>query len=326
MDAERLEGVEVIDPSMLERKVIPELLSRAAERIRQNPPGQRNRFWREKAIHLREGRLIALAYPDLMERIASEYALNSLNPPLERYYMMFMLGYLAEAQRPNARSVLVQLANDSDPITSVRAIYVLWPSDRAGEFRDIYMRKALEGNVEAFKVLSFTADSGSASFMKENAARSLDGSTVAFDIKESARTALTRYDLLQSPDWQLKLADVIMKEEPYTEVSWAIEAARRNSFSELPALIRKKLDIATDQMRTFDKRIADNSEGFRPSFESRYTSEGRVNGMPLFLDDLLVMQQQLGGPLTDLEKARLRTFGYGVDSNVRLRELLTTGK
>jgi hypothetical protein len=318
----------ILDELTLEKKIIPELLAHAAERLRNNPPASLNRFCREEAIGLREGRLIALTHPDLMERIASEYALNPLHPRFERYFMMFMLGYLADSGRSNSKATLVQLANDQDSVTSERALFVLSPADRSGEFRDLYMRKGSGGSVQALKVLSYSADSGLVAFMNENASRSLDGSTLEFRVNECAKTALARYGLLMSPDWQPKLADIILKGTPYLEVDWAIEAARRNSFPDLAALIRKKLDITTDQMRTLHTRIQDSRDpgSTKVDFDQLYPSNGWLNGMPLYFDDLLVIQQEIAGKLTELEKARLHTFGYGCDPAQRLEELLSAGK
>ena len=43
-----------------------------------------------------------------------------------------------------------------------------------------------------------------------------------------------------------------------------------------------------------------------------------------FHDDLLIILGEMGGTLTDLERSRLRTFGYLVDPKERLAELLTS--
>jgi len=41
-----------------------------------------------------------------------------------------------------------------------------------------------------------------------------------------------------------------------------------------------------------------------------------------YLDDVLVTQTEISGSLTDLERRRLRTFGYACEPSERLAELL----
>lgn len=288
-------------------------------------PAQLDRFVREEALSLREGRLIALVYPEIMERIMLQVAEDASRPPFERYYALYMLGYLVEAGRPAAKAALFQLANAQDPVTAFRAIDVLYPYDRACEFRDLYMRRSSDGVQAGFTPLSFVADSSTSAFMQYLSSRPQDGSTTAFDIHFLAAENLGRYQTLMSPDWQVKLGNLLVKGEPVDDVSWALEAARRNSFQNLTDVLRQRLDICTNQMKSFDQDYRDKyNRSITPGsdFESLFQTKGQLESMPLYFDDMLLMQHELGGKLTDMERGRLRTFGYGCDPKERLKELL----
>src|ERR1043166_5727007 len=318
---------ESTDESRLERIIIPRLLQQSSARFPHFPPGALNRFKAEEALGLREGRLIALVYPKLMERLASKVALDPARPEFERYYMMFILKYLTEAGNSRAASSLVKLADDQDLRTADRALFSLSPADRSCAYRDLYIKKCCEGRDGGFDGMAFSADPESVSLMNDLINRPLDSSSTALHLNLLAKDAMAKYRILASPDWQLKLADFILQEKDYPSMNWAIEAARRNSFRNLTDLLRQRLDLSFAQMESQNPSLGDGRRFSTPDdaknrFQEQYINQGSIDGLPIYYDNALITQLELGGRLTELEMARLRTFGYGCDPKQRLEELL----
>lgn len=313
-----------LDESFVEREVIPKLLARAS-RPHRDLPRALTRFLREEDWQLREGRLIARVFPDLLERIMIRAVNDPAMDGAQKYYAMFLLGYLVEEGRPKAAEALKQVASSSDEVLYVRALDVMAEADHTSQFRQFFMQRSSQGISEAIQPLAYLGDAGTNSFLKSMASTESDGTRKTFRLQFRAKEALSKNEILESPDWQMKLADTILKGEYYHEVSWAIEAARRNDFPHLTDLLRQRLDITIDQMSTLYSKLQKMSSippEQQTSFGDAYRSQPLLGNMPSYLDDALVTQLELGGKLTDLERARLRTFGYGCDPKERLRELL----
>lgn len=319
----------VLDETFIEKTFIPKLLESISRDLSLPLPGALTRFKREEVWRLREGRLIALLYPEMLERIMVKLALDPNSDGGVRYFAMYMLGYLTETGHEKARDAMLQLIKDHDHDTAYRALDVLASADRTAQFRDIYIQSASEGNSAGIAQLSYSGDSQTSAFLKSIVGKPLDGTTNAYEVQASARRALEKVETLQSPDWQIRLADIVLKQTPYLDVSWALEAARRNSFENFPDLLRQSLDIQDQRMKDLYDAVQSKSalpETQRISFETVFASQASLNAMPKYFDDELVTQLQVGGPLTNLERGRLRTFGYGCDPKERLQELVSTGR
>lgn len=313
-----------LEEGFLEQEVIPKLLARASLPHR-GLPMSLTRFQREEDWQLREGRLIAYAFPELLERLMTHAVVDPTMDGAQKYYAMFLLGYLAEQGRVKATEVLKQVASESDEIISARAVNIMAQADHGCQYKDFYMQRCSEKVAEAVKPLTFLGDAGTTSFLMGIASIHSDGSPRSFAVQYRATKALEKTEILASPDWQLKLGEIILKEEMPREIAWAIEAARRNSLPQLAELLRQRLDNAMGEVSLFYSAVQEKS-GLPPEkrvpFEEIYRSQPAFGTLPFYLDDALVTQFELGGKLTDLERARLRTFGYGCDPKERLRELL----
>jgi hypothetical protein len=322
-----MEPVSPQDESMVRSRLVPALLASFVARARAGGPGRVTRFLRETQFGLREARLLAGAYPDLMEKLASEIAGDATRDPMERFCMLYELGYLAQAGRAGAVETLVRVANAGDPVTASRAILTLYPADLQGAQRALYMRRAGEGDEIAFDALSFFPDSATQAYIRSLLEKPQDGTPESFVIHLAAQELTGKYQLLTSPDWQIKLGETILKSENSKDVLWALSAARYKNFPNLTELLRQSLDQSMKQIEDQYARIPPGpptAGGQPPTFEQMYTSESKipVSRIGGHYDDLLVAQLELGGRLTEIERARLRSFGYGCDPKARLQELI----
>lgn len=111
----------------------------------------------------------------------------------------------------------------------------------------------------------------------------------AFD--DGARRLVERHELLRSADWAPRLEALLVTacHERPDLTPWALHAARSRALPGLASLLRERLD-------------EDVPDEFR--------------------DDVLLAVSDLGGALTDSERARLEFFGYLGDPEARLLALL----
>ncbi|HLY74280.1 MAG TPA: hypothetical protein VKU80_09200 [Planctomycetota bacterium] len=291
------------------------------EGLRRSP-----RLIREEVFGLREGRLMALAYPDQIERLAIGMSEDPSRTEGDRFFGMLLLGYLAQQGRPESANSLFRLANAADKNTSDRAIYALWPSDLDGRYKNLYMQKSALGYEDAFEPLSFFADSSTLTHVKSLLALPDESTPTSFSTKFFSRNTLQKYEILMSPDSQAKLADLIVRGES-EDADWALEVSKRRPFPNLPALLRQALDLALRGAKDAYARIDSGPPlpgQVRPSFDELYRSRAEYAGQHSCYDEILItLLTQKPELLTDSDRARLRTFGYGCDPKARLEELLS---
>lgn len=123
-----------------------------------------------------------------------------------------------------------------------------------------------------------------------------DPGTIAFMKKpavesDAARRVMGRYEILLAADWAQRIEEILR--EPCHErnalASWALHVARSRALPGLAGALRERLDSG-------------DPDPFR--------------------DDAMIALSELGGQLTDDERARLEQAGYLGDPGARLAELL----
>ena len=281
------------------------------------------RFSYESRTQVMEGRLLALAYPDIVEGEASRIALDPSRPALERAYATILLGVLAKAGRGGAERCLVQVVAAEDLVPSEYALTQLSDADGTGRHRGIYLQKSMADSAAGVRGLSRWPDAPHGAFLRDLVARSEADPASAGLVFMDAKYALARHELLLASDWQAKLHEALSNVEfrNGNETRWALQAGRIRGLPSMADSLRRRLDDNVRDAKEYYAEKAGRAAGAH--FERDFLTQGTVEGIAdLYHDDLLVALSELGAPLSDLEKKRLRRFGYACDPGERLAELL----
>lgn len=280
------------------------------------------RFGYEEALHLREGRLLARAYPDRVEPLLFGIASDLSRPLGDRQYATRLLGELAREGVARAEASLVQLARAVDDDTRNAAVGVLFPADREGLHRELYREGFEKGLGNAVHAVSLWPDPPAVARMRALAA------DPEADLRGSARMVLDFYDVLLADDAPARLERLIAVVDGDVEwwTPWALEAAAVRRLPGLKDALRKRLD---ENERLARARFRESYPGLppdlaaRPPFEEVYPKGD--GGHAIFdpcHDQVLLAYLRAGGEPTELERRRLRHHGYLVDPRERLAEIL----
>jgi hypothetical protein len=223
--------------------------------------------------------------------------------------------WIAKEGNSSALGSLFLLANDSDPRLSDLALSGIAAADTKGMYQELYREHFRRGSLTAVEILSGWWDAGTAVLMDEYF-KSKSGHH--YDAKD----VLDRFGILASPSAEEQLSSLVKgngKTESRTDSSfdWALDVLRRRNPHKLFVALRARLD------RDFAAVCASSAlsgEALLHAFSE--TSDLTKQAQDVFYDDALIAQAEIGGELTDAEKARLRTFGYACDPKERLMELL----
>ncbi|HYF00516.1 MAG TPA: hypothetical protein VEJ18_16470 [Planctomycetota bacterium] len=302
----------------------PDLLRRYREARRAEGRGSRMplRFEEESRLGLREARLFAAAFPGQAETLGSRLARDAASPYDDRWFGVFLLHALARSGRPTAAAALRALASDPDPALADCALAGLADTDLRGEHRDLYARRAEEGSTAAVDALSRWPDPAARARL-QGLMRHPDPT-----LRARAEASLRKHDLGASPELESALV-TILRDRAYDrmqDLHWALQVTRQGDYPRVRRALRERLDAGLD--------AAVHRWSRRPPGEPLPDFEAEVAAAPSFaastgdgfFDDVLVACSELGVALQPRETARLRTFGYGVDPVVRLRELLAHGR
>jgi hypothetical protein len=286
-------------------------------------------FGYEKFTLLTEVRLLAAAYPAESERMASAVALDPARSAADRKYAIALLGYLAADGRRSADAVLLSLARDQDELIRELSVYRLFPADPQGAYRSAYTDQCRESNRAAFKALSTNLDGSVGELMSELRERN-DG-PIRGEMRLLADDVRKKLDLLRSPDAESKLEELLKRGGNPDADEWALRAVKVRPPASLKEVLRQRLDRDLEMARKKDARNREEGiqqgEPIPGDFESWYVTHLRTELIPdLSYDHLLLALRESGGSLTELERRRLREFGYEGDPRERLEELLSSSR
>jgi len=278
------------------------------------------RFLIEQSLFYREARLCALAFPQVMERVSSAVALDPSASPVERGFAAWTLSIVATTDHPGGVGAILQfLTRDSEPLVRDVALGGLALSDKNGQLKSLYWEACRKGSLTGFSLVSQWLDSGTISEMKAILAQQ--------PTNTDAQKVLKRMDILASAQWESELGMILAESTApdMTSQWWALEICKTRGSKVLMETLRDRLDRGLQAARkTWEEKRPAGGASFEQAFATS-TDISKTTDDPGF-DDLLVAFSEAHGQLTDLEKARLRTFGYACDPRKRLEELLTTGK
>jgi hypothetical protein len=278
------------------------------------------RFLIETSLFYREARLSALAFPQVRERVASAMALDPSASPVERAFAAWTLSMVATTDHPGGVSAILQsLTQDGEPLVRDVALGGLALSDKNGQLKSLYWEACRKGSLTGFSLVSQWLDPGTISEMKAILAQQ--------PTNKDAQRVLQRMDILATPQWEPELGRILeeSKDPDMTSQWWALEIFKSRGSKVLMETLRNRLDRGLlEARREWEAEKPTDGASFEKAFatSAEISKTTRDSGF----DDLLVGFYEAHGQLNDMERARLRTFGYGCDPKQRLEELLSTGK
>jgi hypothetical protein len=290
------------------------------------------RFATEELLHLREARLLARAYPQECMAMAGEVARDPSRTGSERELACFLLSVLAAQHQKEAENQLLALAQNSKDSLSVAALHYLIEADFEGAHRDLYLTKSREGSfasISALEGISRWMDGVAVEVMKGIVATNSDATFPESEFKGRAEENLQKAEILMGGNAETALLEILQnRESPHRQWTlWSLYVARARQLPGLLPALRQRLDGSEAKAKSLEQKTESFITGLGRTdpggFEFQFVASAKVDGMPdQHFDELLVAYSELGGALTDLEKGRLRTFGYLGDAKDKLQELM----
>lgn len=279
-----------------------------------------SRLAKEKLFSYTEGRLLALSYPAEVAALVGPLAEDPTRPTDERQFAFYILGALANSGYMAASEPLIRLANSDDLVVASSAIYHLHQSDQNGENVELYRKLINRGVFEAAVPLSRWVDSGSISSLREVIQKFHGEGFESVQMREYASESLEKIELLSSPGSDSKLSDIISSptHERQMWLSWALQVSQNRLGVSVQRLIRGRLDMGIAKARE-DILNIDPDAKLEDMFSKALEIGG--SGDPYF-DELLIHYVRIGGTPTEMERSRLRNFGYWGDPKSRLEEIV----
>jgi hypothetical protein len=245
-------------------------------------------------------------------------------PLRERLFAISLLGGILDRDRMDLLEFLLQLARDgSEPDESEAALSAGFDSDSTGPFRDLCLSRCTGESGIPFSLLSRRCDPAVKSRMTELSSFPTDALLPQGSIPHLARRTLGRIEILEAPDAGARLLSRLEgKDGDIGEACWTLEMILQHRPVGAAECLRARLDAGLEQARKSWAEGGDESP--RPPFEETflYSMDLEALSRDVLIDSLLVGLHDLGAPLSEVERARLRHFGYGGDPAQRLRELL----
>lgn len=328
ISGERTQNVSA--PDIDAPRLLESLMVRHRDADRHEYDLSKGRFCRELNLGMTEGRLLALALPEVVEPLLTGIAGDTSRDAQDRLFALRLLGVLSRSGRKGAESTLMRFAYSEDRDLAGTSITELHQQDFHGSYRDVYFRGCKSGVIESFDALSRWADPENVALMKKLTL--LDRETSR--LPDCARRVLDSYAILQASDWQSRLSTILKDTSGLdgSQTLWALGVAQARQMPELHAALRQRLDDdflrAQSELESTSKRLARklgilNDQG--QNAESRYSLEPLERELGnCYHDDLLIVFAASGGELRVRERTRLQRFGYQGDPKKRLQEILAT--
>lgn len=304
-------------------EILKRLTAEYALRAAASSGEKRSRFGREVYFRLREGRLLALAYPSSVREHALQISRDPTKGYHDRQYACFVLLVLAENGDKAAEAELYRLAASGDMAEANLAFSKLASIDSSGSYRTLYWQKCREGSLEALRCVARWGDPGTVDLMNRVISANPGPEYPGSGLRLQAQENLQKLAVIMAPEGDSKILAILEtpSHQQWLWAPWALEMARTRNLQGLAESLRKRLDVSENEARVFHARRGE--AGDLPPFETEFVSnEDPSSFRDRYLDDVLVVQALIAGPLTGLEKSRLRTFGYACDPKQRLAEVL----
>jgi hypothetical protein len=231
----------------------------------------------------------------------------------ERTYGTQILCTLAGTGREPALKMCRSLLEDqNDSIVGI-ALCGIGQADIEGRDKALYLAKCRQDHPAAFMFAGLWLDPVTISEMNSMLGTGFD---------DQAREVLNKMNILSQSNWTDRVSEILHgTSEPFDgAVNWSLAVMKRRAPEQLKPILREVLDGAIE----YGKRYLGEGN-WNDKCEQQFRTVDdltKVVGIKGY-DDMLVAYWQVGGELRDIERARLRTFGYACDSKERLAELLS---
>lgn len=269
-----------------------------------------------------KGRLLTMAYPNVMEGILLARAGDPSQSPYTRVLAIDLLGNLCRSGWTGPEVVLHQLAASPELSISQAAIRELSAIDKNGRFLDFYRDRCRKVR-SAFDAVSYWYDP--ATVVGMNLVVGASPGEDASEFRLAAREVLVRQGILASPECGETLLRILEGRGESHRLEWALKVARMKSLPGLLPALRRRLDRAQETLspNASEAERHDYDLMVRDGFNlERDVAEGRVLSLDHDFDLALIAFAELGGTLTAPERKRLIKFGFLGDPRTRLEELL----
>lgn len=280
----------------------------------------------EFRLHLTEGRLCTLSFPEEAERVSFALALDTTSNPDDRDLAIDIVGVLARMGNPRAEPLLGELIMSESERVAAAATRALAAGDVEGRYRELYRQRARRSDLSAIDVLSDWVDDDTKRVLEE-----IVGREAGFE-RERAWRSLSRIIWLEADNWKLRITSILSSRGRMAlqdqDFDWALRVARHRSLPGLLDLLRHRLDEVEAEHVEFSKTIWGDADGYDVNhvYEQDFTGSWQVASLDWHFDDVLRAYAELGGKLTELEQQRLHNLGYGNDPRKRLFEFVKDWK
>ena len=274
-----------------------------------------------KSFGYLQARLMALCHPAEVEALVSALVSDPQSGHDDLVFATKVLGVLArECKSKAAEGLLVKLVQGTDPETVSTALDELFSGDKDGLHRALYWAKCNEVTLLAFWQGPYWPDGQTkqtlqAFFEKHSTPKIKDF---------TSREALERMAILESPDRNLKLDDLLTNTSIGGDATgkgfrwqlWAFCVVRRSPTQNTVEILRKRLENGEVNAA----RLLISEERFPPIEPTHpgYSTATRDS----FYDEALLTYQALGGKLNQFQEKRLRHYGYLGDPAERLAAMV----
>ncbi len=267
--------------------------------------------------HLLEARLFARAYPDLAERLAVDLLEDAdLEPELVRFLLQ-MLSAIANRNSPRLEDLLVDLSEGGGPWPAIDALQLLSAPRRISRHRRLFYEGCVRGDRISFDLLAATSDPEIVRFLESLNARNPGVGQSAQAISFLCGEALYRIRLLDSPDCERKVAE-LLRGDPVSTWYWALGIAEQR----FPVLARRALQPRVEEMRKNYGLYLGRSDEEGGVTEDTFVLHPSPAGVVDQLEWMLVSYGKAGGEWTAAEARRLAAFGFIGDPEEALLSIL----
>jgi hypothetical protein len=249
---------------------------------------------------LLKGRMLALAYPDVMEVALRSRATDASLEPQRRRICIRFLGELSKSGRPSAALTIRSLAESPDRAVSGAALDCLSEIDLQGEHRALYLSRCGDESWDGFEAVALWNDLVTVQEMERIVAASPTDPQLSSGFRLDALNVLKKLRILSSPDWVVQIDTILAGPgDPEEQFRWALKVARARLIPGVLEFLRLRLDRTENP----------------PPDDHPWMKD-------VHYDEALIAYAELGGELNEIEKERLYQFGYWGDFRKRLEELL----
>jgi len=301
------------------RQAVMAGLARLERYLLESPPGMRPIPFSFDLQRKKSLRILIHAYPHIAYDHYLTLASNSSAAVEERILAVQALSIVAEQERlrEKVRDSLIALARTAKGQLARETLHVLSSDWCSESLRALFAESAFGpdataryASVEALGDYAFAQSSGMLDSLERNQAVSDE------DLLFHIRVAKERVAILRSTDATTRLTSILgdLREDHEELSSWAIKIAKIQGRKDLLPALRSRVDRQYARDQDLAKEVGDNEPN---RFQESYSGGSEVGTGH---EEALLAIDALGGELKEVERARMRSFGYFLDYQKEAQE------